>query len=231
MEGPWTIGDVSITQGKRSDLVEAMELLEKGMDPFEVIKTQEKGMHLEKHYARYSQYIKNKEAVEANKRLKLGAELRVWQQELLGWVSGESNDRTIIWIFCKDGNTGKSWMASYLAAELSAFVGTPGKRADLAHAYQYEKVVVFDCARSGHEGAMDVLYGVAEDLKNGRLFSPKYDSTLKVFEPPHVIFFANEPPNGSKWSQDRYAVYEIVNGTLTGSEERSEKVQERGAWN
>ena len=33
--------------------------------------------------------------------------------------------------------------------------------------------------------------------------SKKYDSKLKRFKPPHVVFFSNFLPKQSKWSKDR----------------------------
>jgi hypothetical protein len=39
-----------------------------------------------------------------------------------------------------------------------------------------------------------VNYGALEQVKNGLFFSSKYESEMAVFNPPHVICFANSKP-------------------------------------
>ena len=57
------------------------------------------------------------------------------------------------------------------------------READIAYAYRYERVVVFDFARSCK--ILDVC-GTIEKLKNGRLFSPKYESRMKFLSLIHI---------------------------------------------
>jgi len=89
-----------------------------------------------------------------------------------------------------------------------AIVFTHGKVADLAHAYKYEPVVVFDLSRTQAD-KLDAVYMAIENFKNGRIFSPKYDSHNKVFASTHVVVFANYPPDRSKLSEDRWKVVEL----------------------
>ncbi len=104
----------------------------------------------------------------------------------------------------ESGNQGKSWMASYLST-IGAFIVTNGKMADIAHAYNHEKIVIFDLARTQAD-KLDHVYQLMESFKNGRIFSPKYESVVKTFSPCHVIAFANFIPDHSKLSQDRWLV-------------------------
>lgn len=72
----------------------------------------------------------------------------------------------------------------------------------MAYAYNGEPMVFFDVTRTQAEH-MDHLYQFAEQLKNGIIFSSKYESGTKCFDPPHVVFFANQGPHPGKWSADR----------------------------
>ena len=131
------------------------------------------------------------------------------------------------------GNTGKSWMASYLSSTASAFVVTNGKLSDIAHAYNNETTVIIDLSRTQAE-KIDHIYGLMESFKNGRIFSPKCESVSKTFKalftdlwnhsrtgvssvpntspsarllkPCRVIVFANFIHDHLKLSRDRWLV-------------------------
>jgi hypothetical protein len=76
---------------------------------------------------------------------------------------------------------------------------------DIAHAYKYEKITLIDLSRTQAD-KIDHIYSLMESFKNGRIFSPKYDSVFKTFEPCYVIVFANFIPEHQKLSQDRWLV-------------------------
>ena len=76
------------------------------------------------------------------------------------------------------------------------------------------KTVLFDLSRTTEvtedsKHRLDGIYSLAEDLKNGRVVSTKYDSKTIFFPIPHVIFFANFEPDFTKWSADRYNVIRL----------------------
>jgi hypothetical protein len=62
---------------------------------------------------------------------------------------------------------GKSWMASYLST-IGAFIVTNGKIAYIAHAYNNEKIVIFDLSRTQVD-KIDHIYALMESFKNGRM--------------------------------------------------------------
>ncbi len=51
-----------------------------------------------------------------------------------------------------------------------------------------------------------VNYGLLEQLKNGCMFSGKYEGGQFVFPIPHVVVFANQAPDMSKFSLDRWLI-------------------------
>jgi hypothetical protein len=78
-----------------------------------------------------------------------------------------------------------------------------GKIADCAFSYASQPIVIFDLARPTDVSLAKDLYIMAEKLKNGQLVSSKYQSKMKVFKVPHVLFFSNHAPPMGVWSADR----------------------------
>lgn len=126
---------------------------------------------------------------------------RPWQTKILDIVKGPTDGRTILWVHESRGNVGKSRLAHHMCCELSA-IELHGKVADMAYGYNDAPIVIFDLART-QEDNYKHLYSFAEKLKNGRYFSSKYESGMRLFEPPHVVFFANFAPPTDAWSADR----------------------------
>lgn len=104
-----------------------------------------------------------------------GVDLRPWQELLVSIVTGPVSKRDVHWFWDATGNVGKSFMASFLSAFHGAIVFTGGKVSDIAHAYNLEPIVVFDLSRT-QEDHLGAVYSCLESFKNGRLFSPKYES-------------------------------------------------------
>jgi hypothetical protein len=78
-----------------------------------------------------------------------------------------------------------------------------GRQMDAAFSYTGQSIVLFDLARAVETATLKDLYIVGEKLKNGQIYSSKYQSRMKVFHVPHVIYFSNSPPPIGVWSADR----------------------------
>lgn len=130
---------------------------------------------------------------------------RPFQQFILDYIQQPIHDRQIMWIYDEVGNAGKSALADHLMSNNNFKVFTNGKTADIALAWNGENVI-FDYSRSQAE---QINYQIIEDLKNGRVFSGKYQSQTKFYPRPHVICFANFKPDRSKMSADRLVVLEM----------------------
>lgn len=126
-----------------------------------------------------------------------------WQLDLLNDLQGgvPADPRKVIWYDDEAGNTGKTYISKYLAAKYEACYLTNAKSADIAHAYRGEPIVIFDFSRSVEE---HLNYSIIEQIKNGMVFSPKYDSRTKRFATPHIICMANFRPEATKLSLDRW---------------------------
>lgn len=132
--------------------------------------------------------------------------LRQWQQDLYGRLILEPNPREIIFLVDVAGNQGKSWFARYYTdLHDNAQIIVPGKKADMAFIVDPSmKVFFFDCPRS-KQGEF-IQYDFLEELKNGFIFSPKYQSKCKKLAIPHIVVLMNEHPDMTKLSEDRYSV-------------------------
>lgn len=212
-EGDFTeFGTRNNTVGNRSDLHDAVEA-SKTMS-FDELSVHE--VHATT-VARHMMYFRHVYNMKANKAGidQLRANFadfvpRPWQQDLLTILTETPDLRKFHWYFDGMGNTGKSYFSDYLVAYQDAVVFTSGKMADITLAYKNESIVVFDLTRTQAD-KMDHIYALIEGFKNGRLFSPKYESVIKTFPKPHVIVFANFIPEDkfNKLSQDRWVIHEL----------------------
>ncbi len=138
-----------------------------------------------------------------------GKELYDWQKDILNMVRGEASDRKVFWYWSAEGNVGKSVLCKHMVLKEEAIVvGGAFKDAYYAIMQRVAKsrpvdIVVFALSRSqGNK----VSYIAIEGIKDGMFFSPKYESGMCVYNPPHVLVFANEAPDLSKLSSDRWEV-------------------------
>lgn len=141
---------------------------------------------------------------------KVYTRLFAWQTALLSIVEEKADKRHILWIWSKMGKVGKSDMVKHLYSTKGFEPLQNGKSCDVACAWKGGNVV-FDYSRSQQDSGF-INYDVIEHIKNGMLFSSKYDSRMKHsenWEPLHVICMSNSPPDISKLSSDRWQIYEI----------------------
>jgi len=129
-----------------------------------------------------------------------------YQQQLLDLIEAPADPRKIYWVYDGVGNHGKTYLATYLVDQKNAYYTNGGKAVDLTYGYDGQPIVIFDYVR---DSAEYVNYGVIEQLKNGILFSPKYESGLKRFNTPHVFVFSNFRPAADKFSVDRLVTIEL----------------------
>ncbi len=176
---PLEYGDdsnVPRTKGQRNDLVEIKDKIKSGIQ-IRVIEDEyfSQFARYGKYFHLYNDKIKD-EIYVAKEKLRLStAILKSWQQQAIVKLE-EQNDREILWIYDFNGGKGKSWLGRYLEIMKGAFLIQLSKKEDIAYAYNHEELVIFDLTRSDKEF---INYSLIESFKNGRLFSPKYESRIK----------------------------------------------------
>jgi hypothetical protein len=135
--------------------------------------------------------------------------LREWQQELNNYLIHQPDRREIVFLVDRVGNTGKSWFCHYYARlHDNSQVLLPGKKADMAYALRCDiRVLFIDAPRSKQSDFLQ--YDFFEDVKNGYVFSTKYESRIKYLQKCHVVICMNEQPDLTKLSADRYKIIEL----------------------
>lgn len=134
-----------------------------------------------------------------------------WQEEIVRMIGEEPDDRTVHWYWDAIGNTGKSSLAKHIRMFYKAIiVGGTSKDCFCAIKSRLETddvlVVIFDLSRSQKNR---VSYTAIEQIKNGAFFSGKYESGDVIMNPPHVIVFANFPPDLDGLSADRWHIVNL----------------------
>lgn len=135
-----------------------------------------------------------------------------WQKAIIETINENPDNRTINWIWEEQGNVGKSFLCKYLAIKYDAII-CEGKTNDILNQINIHiennkepKVILIDSPRC-HENYIN--YSCIEKVKNGLIYSGKYEGGVCVFPCPHVIVFANHEPNEDKMSGDRWKIINI----------------------
>lgn len=145
------------------------------------------------------------------KPLKLITPDKLWQIKILDIIKSEPDDRKVFWFWSEKGGVGKSQFCKYLLATSNCVFIDEGKKADIMYSIMEANmddcnVVLFDIPR---DNGNKISYKSIESIKNGVVYSPKYESKHKLFNSPHVICFANCLPEIEKMSDDRWVIEEI----------------------
>lgn len=141
--------------------------------------------------------------------------MKPWQRWITDKVTQRADYRDILWVWEPEGNTGKTYLAKYLHYFHGAIL-TGGSSGDMKHAIarwkqitgHYPITIIIDVARA--DKMRPDGYKAIEQMKNALFFSGKYESGMVAScNPPHIVVFANQPPNVKMFSSDRWVVRKI----------------------
>jgi hypothetical protein len=127
-------------------------------------------------------------------------------------VLTKPDPRKVYWYWEPIGNIGKSDFIRYMIVKHDVLACSGGKYADIMNLIFKQDMdktntVFFDIPRAnkGH-----ISYSALESIKNGWISNTKYETGTKVFNKPHVIIFANFPPeNPELLSADKWVITEL----------------------
>jgi len=136
-----------------------------------------------------------------------------WQQSVIDLIESPASQRKVYWYWESEGNKGKSYLTRYLDWKYNAIIAN-GKQADIFNQYKMyldtEKVqptlAIIDIPRSHQDY---VCYSTLEKIKDGLIYSGKYEGGKLRLIPHHLIIFANFEPCMSKLSIDRWVIKRI----------------------
>lgn len=196
-----------MTQGKSGDIMGIWESLKEGISNYDLIEDDPlvfaTNIRFIKEARRAIKEQNTKEYLEEwVKNIVLNERQKKWHE-----VITNQNDRKVSWVYDLKGGSGKTIYSKYLLAQGNAIRFTNSRSKDIAYAYNGEKYVIFDFSRSLEN---HVNYDIIEQIKNGMLFSSKYESSSKIFEPPKILIMSNFYPDISKLSEDRWDIKVVV---------------------
>lgn len=138
--------------------------------------------------------------------------LRPWQADAERLIiDNEPDGRSLYWFYDNKGGAGKSAFCKYMYIKHNALIIQGGKLADIINIIFNSnmdkiKCLIIDIPRNtGNK----ISYNAIECILNGMITNTKYETGIKVFNPPHVIVFSNEEPELFKLSLDRWIVKNI----------------------
>lgn len=158
--------------------------------------------------AKYKTFVQDYIALSKPKKQVQCHPLRPWQANLNNKLNLPPDDRKIIFVVDPEGNKGKSWfMLYYHMNHERVQILPPDKSANMAYLLDENcRVFFIDLPR---EKVEFFPYSFLEQLKNGLVFSTKYEPKSKIFDTPHICVMMNTQPDMNKLSMDRYEIINI----------------------
>jgi len=196
-------GDIPSSQGKRNDLEEFKTAVKEG--------SRNKRILIEEHtevFAKYPRFVQEYLTLTQPEPPVDEHQLHEWQRILDTKLNGAPNDREIVFVVDKTGGNGKTWFAKqWVQKDEKSQYMEMGKKADMAYALNPEITTLFvNCTRQQVEF---LNYSFLESVKDGMVFSTKYESGIKKLQKCHVVVMMNQDPDMEKLSNDRYKIIEI----------------------
>jgi hypothetical protein len=213
-------------RGSRTDLEAVYEDLKSGMSWSELEETHPVAviMYQRSLSQMYSQHLQKRELMKLKKQFSTGT-LRSWQETVLSKLESQ-NERQILWSWDTKGGCGKTWLCRLLASVKGYVYLESGPRKDLAYALSVAVEdstvagICVDLTRSfGNSDEhlvtrLSPILSLAEAVKNGVVYSGKYNSKTIYFHNAKVLIVANFAPSVEDrqklLSLDRWDVMEII---------------------
>lgn len=147
--------------------------------------------------------------------------LRPWQNEVLEILASTPHMRDIWYIYEKLGGAGKSLLQKYILSHYNAII-VAGNRSDMKNAIiqyynlkkKYAEIILLNVPKS----SKNLSWSAIEEIKDGVLYSGKYEGGMAIFPRPHVFIFSNHPPpiQDGVISADKFKVRRLYRNIKAG---------------
>lgn len=135
-----------------------------------------------------------------------------WQQSIVD-AAHVWDTRTINYIYCPEGNKGKSTLCGYIRAhKIGRALPPMNDMKDIMRMVcdvPTEKLYLFDMPRCMKKEKLFGFYSGVEMLKDGYAYDDRHAFKEKVFDCPNIYIFSNTLPDTSLLSADRWRVWVI----------------------
>lgn len=139
-------------------------------------------------------------------------ELYDYQKEIITTFN-KWDTRTINWLYCPEGNIGKSTLVSYCRAYgLARSLPMVNDYKDLMRMVMdmpTSKAYLIDMPRAINKDRLFGLLSAIEEIKNGYAYDDRYSFKEKVFDCPCIWIFSNTLPNLDYMSADRWKIWKV----------------------
>jgi hypothetical protein len=134
------------------------------------------------------------------------------REEIMELIRHEPDNRTINWIWSEEGGIGKTSTCAYIEQNYEGVCIVNGKGADIKnqvinHLKENElDILIINVPRCNEN---HVSYAAMEEIKDGLIYSGKYEGGFANIEHPHVIVISNFAPELEKLSEDRWNIKKL----------------------
>lgn len=135
------------------------------------------------------------------------------RDDILEIITKEPDNRTINWIWSEEGGVGKTSTCAYIQHNYEGVCIANGKGTDIKNSIVQHleendlDILIINVPRCNEN---HVSYAAIEEIKDGLIYSGKYEGGFANIEHPHVIVISNFHPDTSKLSEDRWNILEIT---------------------
>lgn len=144
------------------------------------------------------------------KPLRIIETLKPWQERIKNiCLEPVADDRKIYWFWESTGGIGKTSFIKYMIYHHKVTFASSGKYADIINLVFNSNMDCVECILFNIPRANKgkISYAALECIKDGLICNTKYETGFKMFNPPHMIIFANFPPDDEdEISKDKWHI-------------------------
>lgn len=131
-----------------------------------------------------------------------------WEKTLIKIIDEKPDDRTIYWVWGKNGCNGKTTFQKWIGTHYKSCMILEGKGADMKNGIvqfyndtkRFPRIILVNIPKSVEH----VSWGGLEQIKDMCFYSGKYEGGTIIGPCPHLIVFSNQEPPYDKYSENRH---------------------------